>query len=641
MNIYTRARALSVVSLALILTGSAATSWAADVPGLYSTGVDNAEMPLALGVNDTHWEVQEAALGWMTPLYEKTNFCSSCGSVWVDHPQGDNMKSRPLAHPNHVQAAAPNRTFSWRQSFMLPADADLGTVTIKYKVGYDDQSLDANGGSTISGCNHTVWLNGTAYAMTASGSSIRTECEATIPAGSNFVNGANTIEFRVQNLATYYGFRWEKISATYMMDAGLPLTLAIDDPTEGLLTNDNTPTISGTTTAGASVTLTLVDMSGATVQTLTPAVDAQGNYTIDAMMLADGSYTLSASASDAANQMAMAGPRKFGIDSTAPAVTITSFVDGATVNDDTPTIAGVTEPGATVMVIIEDMSGMVVQTLTPVVDAQGNYTIDAMMLADGAYVITVTSADALGNEGSTSSTLNTSSEAMPMVMATITSPADGDVIIGDTVLVKGTVTAPVLVKLFAAVIGVNNTKQDPATPLAFELQLTLPAGTHTIEAKFDDEDGDEVIADSITITMKKDGEQPVAPVAISSPADGASVPAGTIVVSGAGEPGTTVVVTLGGQEQTVTVEEDGTWSATFMDVPKGDQTIVAKGGDGMSVSVALIVEGEDVVMPPGGSTMTQEEGCGCSSSASPGQSAPMWLLGIFGLMLMRRRKRRA
>jgi MYXO-CTERM domain-containing protein len=182
---------------------------------LYSTGVDDAEIPLADGATDTHWEVSVDGGAWVAALNEKNNYCSSCGGVWLEWPLGDQSTSRGITHPDHVRASVPGKTFAWRQSFTVPADADPATVTISYRVGYDDVSRNAADDGNLSKCDHTVWLNGTAYAMTATGDNFRTQCEATIPAGSDFVTGVNTIEFRVPNLATYYGFRLDRIEGSY------------------------------------------------------------------------------------------------------------------------------------------------------------------------------------------------------------------------------------------------------------------------------------------------------------------------------------------------------------------------------------------------------------------------------------------
>ena len=219
---YQKCMGIAALMSMLLVSTAAQAQTTRPIDDLFSTGVDAAAAPIALGVTDAHWEVQESALGWLDALYEKTNYCGSCGGVWVDHPAGDNARSRPLAHPNQLQSSPTNRTFSWRTSFTLPAHADPATATITYRVGYDDYSRNSADSANLSGCEHVVWLNGTAYEMAASagGNNLQTTCKATIPAGSAFVNGTNTLEFRIGNGPTYYGFRFEKLKAAYLCGAG-------------------------------------------------------------------------------------------------------------------------------------------------------------------------------------------------------------------------------------------------------------------------------------------------------------------------------------------------------------------------------------------------------------------------------------
>lgn len=368
-----------------------------DIADLYNTGVDDTGALLDVGDADTHWQVQEAALGWLGTLYEFTNFCGSCGSIWVPHPISDlpTQVSRPLAHPSHIRVAAPNRLFSWRQNFTLPADAPLDAVTISYRVGYDDLSRNATDTGNMTGCNHTVWLNGTPYEMTSVGSNIRTECVGEIPAGANFQAGQNTIEFRIQNLATYYGFRWEKVKAGYP----LPLQVALEGPADGTLTNTSVVVIQGTTIETASISATIRNSMGEVVQTIDIPVANDGTYS-GQVTLADGTYTVEINATSG-NQTATTGPSTFTVDTTAPEVTITLPQDGAMVPEGTVTIIGTTEPGASVTLVIKDDAEQVVATLTPTVENDGSYTAEFENATAGAYSIEVVATDEAGNESGT------------------------------------------------------------------------------------------------------------------------------------------------------------------------------------------------------------------------------------------------
>ena len=186
---------------------------------LFSTGVNNANRPIGLKKTDTHWQVRMNNGKWFAARYDKTNYCTSCGRKWMDHPIGNNAKSRPLAHPKYMRKRMPRKLFSWRTFFTIPRGANLRTVVVSYKAGYDDVSKDPSNRRTFRGCVHTVWVNGKPYVMKAKGNPIRTQCAATIPMNAAYKHGKNSIEFRIQNLATYYGFRFEKVRATVQFGA--------------------------------------------------------------------------------------------------------------------------------------------------------------------------------------------------------------------------------------------------------------------------------------------------------------------------------------------------------------------------------------------------------------------------------------
>ncbi|MEZ7190232.1 Ig-like domain-containing protein, partial [Pseudoalteromonas sp. DY56-GL22] len=75
-------------------------------------------------------------------------------------------------------------------------------------------------------------------------------------------------------------------------------TISIDAPA---LTNDNTPTVTGTSDlANTSLAVTFTDADGIS-HSVTVTTDASGNWSAEAgQALADGNYTVSASISDAA-----------------------------------------------------------------------------------------------------------------------------------------------------------------------------------------------------------------------------------------------------------------------------------------------------------------------------------------------------
>ncbi len=164
--------------------------------------------------------------------------------------------------------------------------------------------------------------------------------------------------------------------------------------------NDTTPTISGTTdlATGESVTLSITDNAGNT-QTVTATVDANGNFTVDVpAALAEGDYTVTATATDDAGNSASANATG-NIDTTAPALTLDPQGLG---NDTTPTISGSTDlaEGSVVSLVITDSAGNI-QTITATVDAAGNFTVDVPgALAEGSYSVEATATDEAGNSTS-------------------------------------------------------------------------------------------------------------------------------------------------------------------------------------------------------------------------------------------------
>ncbi|CAB9493000.1 BapA/Bap/LapF family large adhesin [Alteromonas macleodii] len=164
--------------------------------------------------------------------------------------------------------------------------------------------------------------------------------------------------------------------------------------------NDTTPTISGTTdlAAGESVTLSITDNAGNT-QTVTATVDANGNFTVDVpAALAEGDYTVTATATDDAGNSASANATGT-IDTTAPTLTLDPQGLG---NDTTPTISGSTDlaEGSVVSLVITDSAGNI-QTVTATVDAAGNFTVDVpAAVAEGSYSVEATAIDEAGNSTS-------------------------------------------------------------------------------------------------------------------------------------------------------------------------------------------------------------------------------------------------
>ncbi|WP_324042237.1 retention module-containing protein [Aeromonas caviae] len=167
-------------------------------------------------------------------------------------------------------------------------------------------------------------------------------------------------------------------------------------------TNDNTPTITGTTDAapGSTVTLTVTDANG-NQQTLTATVQPDGSYSADVVTpLPDGGYDVTASVTDPAGNRGTSSDDG-SVDTTANITVSLDDVNAANVAN-TP-ISGTSDvgPGRTVTLVISDATGKSV-TVTAVTDADGNYQTRADLsgLADGNLTVVASVTDAAGNPAS-------------------------------------------------------------------------------------------------------------------------------------------------------------------------------------------------------------------------------------------------
>ena len=146
---------------------------------------------------------------------------------------------------------------------------------------------------------------------------------------------------------------------TLTVDTTPPTVTITGGPTR--LTNDPTPTITGTTDAAPATTIT-VTVAG---QTLTALVQIGGTWNVTPTSVADGPHVVTVSVTDAAGNLGST-TQALTVDTTPPTVTITGGASVAT-NDPTPTISGTTDAAAATTVTVT-VAG---QTLTTAVHGGG------------------------------------------------------------------------------------------------------------------------------------------------------------------------------------------------------------------------------------------------------------------------------
>ena len=294
--------------------------------------------------------------------------------------------------------------------------------------------------------------------------------------------------------------------------------------TSDRITNDTTPTFTGTAEAGATVRL--YDTDGTTLLQTTTA-DGSGNWSLTSSALSAGAHSVSVKASDAAgNTSAASATQSVTIVTAAPTVTITSDVPSLKANETaTITFTFSSDPGATFT--WNGSSGDVVVSGGTLGAISGTgltrtATFTPAAATDNvAASITVTAAsytDVAGNSGGAglTPTLNIDTIALAPAIAGANAASDSgsstsDGISNDgTPTITGTAESGAAVRLYDSdgTTQVGSTTADGAGNWSITASA-LTEGAHTLTAKQTDVAGN-VSAASGAYTYRVDTIGPIA-----------------------------------------------------------------------------------------------------------------------------------
>ncbi|WP_449232562.1 Ig-like domain-containing protein [Azospirillum doebereinerae] len=414
-------------------------------------------------------------------------------------------------------------------------------------------------------------------------------------------------------------------SSAPSLTAGSDTGLANDQ-----LTNDTTPTVSGSAEANSVITL----YAGATLVG-TGTADVSGNWTVTTGTLINGSHTLVARVTDLAgnNTAAASAPLIVTIDTENLTMSNLAFAagddTGASASDGltklaTPTIVGTAESFSVVTLYEGNVS---VGSATA--DANGAFSLTTNALSAGSHSLTALSVDRAGNTSTVSSSLvlsvdlSTPQPSLLMAVAYDSGVSNSDHLTNNSVLpLSGTAEADSTVVLYDGLTAFGTVLADSLGGWSL-LSPSLAAGSHSLTAEATDLAGNRSTSTALVVTI--DTVAAVPSLGLSTASDTGVTGDQTTNDSTPDIVGTTEAFgfvslyegsTLRG---TATADPSGLWTITSSQMGNGPHTLTARGMDAAgntSVLSSAVVITIDTVVPnaPTGVTLASGSDSGASNT---------------------------
>ncbi|MGN6511098.1 MAG: Ig-like domain-containing protein [Chitinophaga sp.] len=263
---------------------------------------------------------------------------------------------------------------------------------------------------------------------------------------------------------------------TFSVDVTAPAAAVTTTPTDGSITNNNTPAYAGTAEINSTVTLYI---DGTSVGTAT--ANASGSWTLTPVVpLPDGNHTAYATATDAAGNTGSAGnTNTFTVDVTPPAPPVTTTpANGSATNDNTPAYTGTAEPNSTVTVMVD---GLLAGTVTANTSGSWSFT-PITPLAGGNHSVYATATDAASNTSLAGNTNTFTIDVTPPAAPVTTSPANGSITNDNTPAFAGTAEINSTVTVYVDGVSAGTAAADISGNWSFTPATSLADGSHTLYA---------------------------------------------------------------------------------------------------------------------------------------------------------------
>jgi hypothetical protein len=347
------------------------------------------------------------------------------------------------------------------------------------------------------------------------------------------------------------------------------------------ITNDNTPTLTGTAVANSTV-----KVFDATTQVGTATADSSGQWHLTTSALSDGPHNLTATETNTSGQTSAASAAlTVTVDTHVPAAPV--LVSDSVVNTNHVQLSGTAEANSTITVYD---GGTVVGTGTT--GSTGAWSVTTGALPSGTQALTATATDVAGTVSAMSQPLDPVIPAAPPptppAAPQITSFSTDSGVVGDhitndnTPTLTGTAVANSTVKVFDATTQVGTATADSSG----QWHLTTSAlsdGPHNLTATETNTSG-QTSAASAAFSVTVDTHAPAAPtMAIYSQA-GAAVGNTTtltdLVLKGSAEANSTIDIFDGGKQiGTAATSSAGAWSFDTGSLANGSHSLTAKAID--------------------------------------------------------------
>ncbi|PJZ03879.1 Ig-like domain repeat protein [Pantoea rodasii] len=343
------------------------------------------------------------------------------------------------------------------------------------------------------------------------------------------------------------------------------------------ITNDNTPFLTGTGDAGS-----IIKIYNGTVELGSTAVGGNGQWSFSVPTLADTTYTLTATATDAAGNVSQAStPITFTVDATppdTPTLVVTNDITSAVVanngltNDSTPSLSGNAE--ASSLVTIYDGTTVIGSTTAT---SGGTWSFTSPTLTDGSHTLTVTVTDEVGNVSTSGATIVRVDATPPQPASELllqnnngapeTTIPNGGTTSDNTPAISGTAEANAIVRVYDGTTLVGSTTA--GTDGSWSITTSaLSNAAHTLNVTVTDAAGNVSAESSVSLTVDNTTPAEVLTFAIYNNANTTPVEVAnngfsndnTPVLRGTGVAGTTINIIIDGvQVATTTVASNGVW----------------------------------------------------------------------------------